>query len=222
MKAALPSATFVSGPAHDPHCVHADGSRTSLGFFHDFPPGTRVLDIGAGDGAHLAALTDRGCRPLGVELDSSKVESLRHRGFDVALGRAECLPVADRSFDAVICSVVVPYTDECRAIAEWSRVLVPGGQVRASYHLLAYAVRQVLLGPGPGVRCYGGRTIVNSWLYSLTGRRLPWFWGDTLYQSAGRLRRHYRAAGLSIVVQYTRRLWRAWPDLLFHHLQKAA
>jgi SAM-dependent methyltransferase len=220
MNVAIRLSTAVCGPAHDPQCVDAAALPRSLGYFNDFPPGTRVLDVGAGNGEHLAALRARKCQPVGVEIDPTKVANLADRGFNVVRAPAESLPFADRTFDAVICSVVVPYTDERMAIREWSRVLVDGGHVRASFHLVGYPLQQLISGPNLRIRLYGGRTIINSWVYRFSGRRLPGFWGDTLYQSRTRLLKYYRSCSLHIAAEHERTGVSGWPDLLFHHLRK--
>lgn len=213
--------TTVYGPACDPQVRLDDGTAQRLRFFCDFPPGARVLDVGCGSGDHLRELLAKGCDALGVEYDRSVVQKLRQDGLSVVQGRAEELPFDDASFDAIVCSVVVPYTDERRAISEWSRVLKPGGQVRASYHGVAYFLNYLLHGPGWRLRLYGGRTLVNSCLYRLTGRRLPGFWGDTLYQSLGRLRRYYAREELQLVHEYLRPGLGGLRDIFFHHLEKA-
>jgi SAM-dependent methyltransferase len=213
--------TIVTGNANDPYVPVGSGRPRRLEFFSDFPSGLRVLDVGCGDGTHLAEIARRGCQVIGLEADRQAVRRLRDQGYEVVQGAAENLPFPDRSFDAVVCSVVIPYTDERRAIAEWSRVLAPRGQVRASYHGLGYALRQLLRGPGCRLRLYGGRTIANSWLYGLTGRRLPGFWGDTLYQSATRLRRFYELAALSLEAEFIRPAYGGLRDVFFHHLEKA-
>ena len=218
--ALLATANVVAGPAHDPHVPLADGTRQPLRFFSDFSSSLRILDVGCGRGEHLRELARLGCRAVGIEPDAQTVAALRGCGLAVLQGTAESLPVPDATFDAIVCSVVVPYTDEQRAIAEWARVLRPGGQVRASYHGLGFALRQVLEGPGIRRRVYGGRTIANSWCYRLTGRRLPGFWGDTLYQSAARLARYYCRAGFALVAEYVRPAY-GLRDVFFHHLQKS-
>jgi SAM-dependent methyltransferase len=211
---------LVQGMAHDPHITLADGTQRSLRFFSDFPPATRVLDVGCGNGAHLRDLTTQGCDVIGVERDPQAVKRLEQQGYRVVQGVAENLPFADASFDAVVCSVVVPYTDERRAVAEWARVLAPHGEVRASFHGIAYALQYLWGGPDLRHRLYAGRMIANSCVYRLTGRRLPKFWGDTLYQSAARLHRYYAQTSLALLSEYVRPGVGGLREIFFHHLQK--
>ena len=219
---------LVCGPAHDPQLATAgEGTGSApasnaqpLNFFCDLPAGARVLDVGCGRGTHLKALTRRGCRVVGVEPDASAVVALRAAGYEVLRGSAEQLPCDDASFDAIVCSVVVPYTDERRTIAEWARVLRLGGEVRASYHGWGYALRQLLAGPGLRVRAYGARTLANSGLYHLTGRRLPGFLGDTLVQATSRLLRTYRKAPLKLVGEFVRPGLLGARDVFYHRLIK--
>jgi SAM-dependent methyltransferase len=211
----------VQGPASDPHVAQHGGSTQRLRFFSDFTPGTRVLDVGCGQGVHLRELAAQGCDVIGLDCDDAAAESLRREGHSVVQGRAEELPFDEASFDAIVCSVVVPYTDERRAIAEWSRVLAPGGQVRASYHGAAWFLNYLLHGPTWRLRLYGARTLLNGCVYRLTGRRLPGFWGDTLYQSVTRLRQYYACQGLGLVQEYVRPGIGGLRDTFFHHLEKA-
>ena len=221
MSAASLASTIVAGPANDPHVPQADGSLSRLRFFSDFAPGSRVLDVGCGNGEHLRELAAGGCRAVGLEPCCDAVDSLKQQGLEVVQGNAECLPFDDESFDAVVCSVVVPYTDERRAIAEWSRVLAPRGEVRASYHGVAFALNYALAGPGIRRRVYGARMLANSWVYGLTSRRLPGFWGDSLCQSKARLARHYRGSGLEVVSEYRTPGACGLDAFLFHQLRKA-
>lgn len=209
----------VVGAAHDPCRCLEDGTRQSLSFFSDLPAGCRVLDVGCGEGVHLRALAARGCEVVGVDCNAVHVHRLRREGYQVLQGTAEVLPMADESVDAIVCSVVLPYTDERQSIAEWSRVLRGGGEVRASYHGLGYALRQLCGSAGARGRLYGARTIVNSVVYRTFGRRLPGFLGDTIYQSRKWLRRYYSESQLMLQREYIR--WSSGlPDIVFHALIK--
>src|SRR5690606_7242849 len=124
----------------------------------------------------------------GVEIDTRLVAECRSRGLDVLQGQAEMLPFDGSSFDAVLCSVVVPYTDERRAVAEWARVLKLGGAVNLTTHGLGYGLDYLLRGNHWKRRFYGFRMLVNSAVYEASGRRIPGFLGDTLCQTSSRMR----------------------------------
>jgi methionine biosynthesis protein MetW len=69
------------------------------------PEGSRVLDLGCGDGALLALLRDqRGCRGYGVELDDAKVLAGVQRGVNVLQRNLEegLSLFEDNSFDVVL------------------------------------------------------------------------------------------------------------------------
>ena len=53
-------------------------------------PGSRVLDIGCGDGALMAALRDeKGCDARGLEIDPANVASAVAKGLSVVQGDAD-------------------------------------------------------------------------------------------------------------------------------------
>jgi SAM-dependent methyltransferase len=167
--------------------------------FTDFRAGARVLDVGFGEGEELQRLRNRGCAAIGLEPDAALAERARRRGHIVCRGAAERLPFCTGVFDGVLCKVVVPYTDERRALAEIARVLRPGGRARLAYHGLGYSLRYLLAGAGWKRRAYAARTIANTIVYALSGRRLPGFLGDSLYQSRRRLQACYRRFGLILI-----------------------
>jgi SAM-dependent methyltransferase len=182
--------------------------------------GEHVLDIGCGTGELLREYLAGDCEVVGLEIDDALV--LRHRaaGLDVRLGRAEELPFADASFDRILCSVVVPYTDEQRTVAEWSRVLRPGGIVLATYHGLGYGLRYLCRGESLWQRVYGGRMLLNTLSFRATRRRLPGFLGDTLCQSSARLVRQYRAAGLELQQERVFDRFGGLPRFFGHRIDK--
>ena len=70
-------------------------------------PGSRVLDVGCGDGALMAALRDgRGCDARGLEIDGGNVAAAMALGLSVAQGDADVdlAGYPDASFDYAILS----------------------------------------------------------------------------------------------------------------------
>lgn len=93
-------------------------------------PYTSVLDVGAGFGAVAARATARGASAIGIDLSSAMVAlaTTLHPATAFQQADTEELPFPDRSFDAVVGSFILPHLARHeRAIAEWVRVLVPGG-----------------------------------------------------------------------------------------------
>ena len=121
--------------------VHLDGVDT-------------VLDVATGTGLVLRALRDRGFTGsvTGVDLSPGMIEEARRHLPDAALLVADAagLPLADASFDLVTCVTGVqlfPHPDA--AIAEWARVLRPGGRaVTATF--LAFDPSRHRAAPPPG------------------------------------------------------------------------
>jgi SAM-dependent methyltransferase len=189
--------------------------------FAQFPPGSLVLDIGFGGGEQMARLGRAGNRALGVEVDRWLARRAREKGLSVCVGEAERLPVASASFDGVISKVVIPYTDEARAIAEIARALKPGAAGRVSYHGAGYFLKYLLTGSQWKRRAYGARVLAATWWYALRGTRLPGFLGDSLYQSRRRLAAHYRRAGLELVEDHNSPRFLGFPVFIYHVLRRA-
>lgn len=94
------------------------------------PPGARVADIGCGPGYHTVLLRERGLRVCGFDLS---LQMLSARGVPgVVQADMRALPLASRSHDAVWSAAAmlhVPRSDVPQALAEFARVLRPGGQL---------------------------------------------------------------------------------------------
>lgn len=75
-------------------------------------PGSRVLDIGCGDGALMAALTAKGCDARGLEIDATKVATAVARGLSVVQGDADTdlADYPDASFDVALLSQTLQTT----------------------------------------------------------------------------------------------------------------
>jgi len=100
--------------------------------------GRRVLDVGCGEGRHLAALAARGVEAWGVDLSPVLVRrAARHVGIDgrralLVRGDMRFLPFLDATFDVVLSMFTsfgyfVEAGEDGRALAEMARVLRPGG-----------------------------------------------------------------------------------------------
>lgn len=106
------------------------GRRTlALGLLDDaVPERTRVLDLGCGTGAVLAALDYRR-KAVGLDMSEQALAYCRERGVTaLALGRGEHIPFGTGTFDAVVALDVFEHIeDDAAALREAFRVLKPGG-----------------------------------------------------------------------------------------------
>lgn len=93
-----------------------------------------VLDVATGTGLVLRALRDRDpvLRLTGIDLSGGMLEVARAELPDATLteGDATVLPFGDDTFDLVTCATGLHlFPDADAAVAEWARVLRPGGRV---------------------------------------------------------------------------------------------
>jgi SAM-dependent methyltransferase len=92
-----------------------------------FPPGVRVLELGAGTGAQALELRRRGFDVTAIELPSSSYSA--HRVSPVVDYDGATIPVSDSSIDLVYSSNVLEHVpDLSRIHAEIRRVLTPDGR----------------------------------------------------------------------------------------------
>ena len=148
-----------------------------------FEPETLVLDVGCGHGSQMKELIQQGSMAIGVDLDFAALEYCRSQELSVLRAYAELVPLKDSSLDGILCKVVLPYTREEQVIREFGRLLKPGARCYLNCHGAGYYLKYLLLSRSWKQRFYGLRSLVNTWMWVITGHRLPGFLGDTIYQS---------------------------------------
>ena len=121
----------------------------------------RLLDVGCGTGATIAALGQGFGTAIGTDLDEYAL--LHARGNNAPSGvlgaRAEALPFPDATFDALVSLDVVEHVDDdVAALREYHRVLKPGAPLVLTVpaYMWAWSEHDVTLGHR---RRYRHRTI---------------------------------------------------------------
>lgn len=112
-------------PEYSPEALDLVTERLGLG------PDTEVLDLAAGTGKLTRRLVERFGRVTAVEPDPGMRAVLRQATscYKVLEGRAEEIPLADDSVDAVFVGQAFHWFDKPKALAEIARVLRPRGGV---------------------------------------------------------------------------------------------
>lgn len=113
-------------------------SRMEIMRHLELVPGCSVLDVGSGAGEFLieAASSVELARAVGIDISEVMVNTATSRAREAgvavqfAIGDAQRLNFPEESFDRVNCSrVLIHLDDPAVAIAEMTRVLVPGGRI---------------------------------------------------------------------------------------------
>ncbi|MCM2578954.1 class I SAM-dependent methyltransferase [Streptomyces meridianus] len=112
-------------------------------------PGDRVLDVGTGAGAVVAAASARGADVVAVDADPDMAVLARRNApqADVRLAALPRLPFADDEFDAVAGNFVLNHVGRPRsALAELKRITRPGGRVAVTIWARPPGAGQALVG----------------------------------------------------------------------------
>jgi len=114
-------------------------------------PGSRVLDVGSGYSIFFLLMRDWDFSITCCDLDAAAIEKMRDLcpAFEWLVSDATHLPFEDGSFDVVYAGEIIEHVgDPLEALAEWRRVLAPGGTLILTTpnreRLLARANRKVV------------------------------------------------------------------------------
>jgi SAM-dependent methyltransferase len=90
-----------------------------------------VVDVGAGTGLFTRAITPYCSALIAVEPSEGMRREFESQGLGVKIldGTAESLPFSDHSVDVITVAQAFHWFDPAKALAEFNRVLVPGGRV---------------------------------------------------------------------------------------------
>jgi SAM-dependent methyltransferase len=91
--------------------------------------GTTVVDVGAGTGKLTRLLEPTGARVVAVEPVAAMREQLRRAVLEVEVldATAGAIPLADGSVDAIVCAQAFHWFATAEVLAEFARLLRPGG-----------------------------------------------------------------------------------------------
>ncbi len=90
----------------------------------------RLLDVGCGSGAQIAAMRDIGWRVQGLEPDPAAVATARAAGLEVQQGDLLSVALPQASFDAIsMVHVFEHLVEPARQLEACRRILVPGGRL---------------------------------------------------------------------------------------------
>lgn len=106
----------------------------------------KLLDVGCGSGQELDRLHLENVDIYGVDIDGEALSRARTKypAGDFRIASSETLPFENGSFDAVVSSVALPYTNIQNSVKEIHRVMLTDGYLWLSLHsfkmLLGYFV----------------------------------------------------------------------------------
>lgn len=131
-----------------------------------FTEGGRLLDVGCGGGAYLAAMRKLGWQVEGVEPSRSGCDACRRQQIKVHEGTLEAANLQAETFDFIRFEHVLEHVPEpIAALKEAGRILKSGGTIR------------VLV---PNIASLPARWFGTYWYHLDTPRHLFWFSPDTI------------------------------------------
>jgi ubiquinone/menaquinone biosynthesis C-methylase UbiE len=112
-----------------------------------------ALDAACGTGRHAAYLSSLGHAVTGVDICPQMLDLARAKAGDAEFceGELHQLPVAGQSVDLVVCALALTHVPDLGPVlAEFARVLRPGGHLVISDSRMKYRIVQALPGGGYG------------------------------------------------------------------------
>ena len=164
------------------YCNWIDAGRpVPEGVNPDWLAGKRLLDVGCSFGRHLATFTRLGAHAVGIELELPYLQLAQPFALReniprpiVAQATAARLPFVAGSFDVVFCRLVLNYVPVRAVIAEFARVLAPGGRLVVAFGTFGEGVDFIRTARWRGnLRTVGWRAfgLLNTVLLQLTGHQ---------------------------------------------------
>jgi SAM-dependent methyltransferase len=161
--------------------AHSDTDTSEILRLFDLPKGSRILDAPCGHGRISRRLAAAGMAVTGVDLTPAYIEQARADPqliagtVDYHVGDLRALPV-DGPFDAVVCwlNSFGYYEDaDChRVLAEFHRVLRPGGQVAIDTLHHDGGVRHYTPAPDAVSVQLGDDTMIELWTFDPVSGRM--------------------------------------------------
>jgi SAM-dependent methyltransferase len=106
---------------------HEEVSNQVAAFLGDVVPVARAVDVGCGTGQSTRAMARLARQIVGLDMSEAMIRQARaSAGHPIAVARAERLPLAAASVDAIIASAAFHWFDQPRFLAEARRVARPG------------------------------------------------------------------------------------------------
>ncbi|WP_319548369.1 DVU_1556 family methyltransferase [Desulfogranum marinum] len=117
--------------------------------------GDLLLDAGCGAGASMMLLRESDtCRVVGIDFDQGLTAEARNSGLNVAQADMAQLPLLSDTVDTVLCECAWNLTNKQQALAEFFRVLRPGGLLALSDIYLRHLEGQQCKRAWPNRSCF--------------------------------------------------------------------
>lgn len=118
----------------------------------ELPAGV-ALDAACGTGRHAAHLAERGHAVIGVDISAGMLAAAKAKvpGADFHQADLSQLPIPDQHVDLVVCALALTHVPELAPVlAEFARILRPGGHLVISDSRMDYPVVEALPDGGYG------------------------------------------------------------------------